>query len=103
MNFTNREEYLAATATWKADYKSLIVDIRRAKIEYKESQRAFAKCGSYNYNSNSTDEKNKAYLVAEREMLRAMSHRSGLRSKATEMIEERHASKVEAGRQMKAR
>lgn len=99
--FTNREEYLAAVKIWKASYASLIVDIRQAKIEYKESQRAFAKCGLYNYNANSADEKNKAYLVAERDMQRAMSHRYTLRHNATELIEKRHASKIEAGRQMK--
>ena len=99
MNFTNREEYLAVTALWKASYKTLIIDIRQAKVEYKESQRAFAKCAPYNYKAGSSDE-NKTYLAAERTMQRAMSHRATLRSFATQLIEERHAAKIEAGRQM---
>lgn len=108
MTFTNREEYLAAVASWKASYQSLIIDIRQAKVEYKDSQRAFAKCGSYLYKMNSamSDEDrthNAAYLEAERNMHRAMSHRAILRSKATELIHERHASKIEAGRQMAAK
>ena len=99
MNFTNREEYLAATAIWKASYKSLIIDIRQAKVEYKESQRAFAKCAPYNYKTNSIDVNNRAYLNAEINMHRAMSHRAALRNRATQLIEERHAAKIEAGRQ----
>ena len=98
MNFTNREEYLAATALWKANYKALIIDIRKAKVEYKESQRAFAKCAPYNYKAGSSDE-NKAYLAAERTMHRAMNHRATLHSYATQLIKERHAAKIEAGRQ----
>ena len=99
MNFTNREEYLAATAIWKASYKSLIIDIRQAKVEYKESQRAFAKCGAYDWKNNSQILFNKTYIEAELKMKRAMYHRAKLRSTATKMIEERHAAKIEAGRQ----
>ncbi len=96
----NKQDYLAAAAQWKASYASLITDIRQARNEYKESQRAFAKCGSYNYNAGSQDEKNKAYNDAERHMQNRMSHRFILRQKATEMIEERHEMKREAGRAM---
>lgn len=99
----NKQDYLAAAATWKASYASLIIDIRQARIEFKESQRVFAKCGSYNYNSNSADEKNKAYLVAERDMHRAMYHRAALRAQATQKIEERHEMKRAAGRAMATR
>ena len=95
-----KAQYLEAPAAWKASYKSITVDIRQAKVEYREAQKAFAKHGPYNYNQSSADEKNKAYLVAQRDMLRAMNHRDALRYKATELIEQRIAMKEEAGRAM---
>ena len=100
MNFTNREEYLAAAAAWKANYNSLIVEIRKAKIVYKEAQRAFAKCGAFNYHASSMSEHNKAYNAANAIMQRAHGNREALRNQATESIEDRRAMKQEAARQM---
>lgn len=40
INFNTKEEYLAWTAEWKAEYKQLSADIRAAKHAYKAAQRS---------------------------------------------------------------
>jgi septation ring formation regulator EzrA len=39
MNFTSKETYLTYRADWKAQYKQLSTDIRKAKHELKTAQR----------------------------------------------------------------
>lgn len=76
--FKNREEYLAAVAVWKADYKQLSADIRAAKNALKESMRSKQRDGGY------------------------ISTIYSLKSDARQMLEDRAASKVEAQRQYMA-
>jgi hypothetical protein len=39
INFTNKETYLAYRAEWKAQYKQLSAEIRKAKLDLKTAQR----------------------------------------------------------------
>jgi hypothetical protein len=74
-SFNNKKTYLAYRSEWKAKYKELSQEIRELRNEIKETQRAKGYAGSMQYT-----------------LLK-------LRAKATSMIEERKASKVEAQRQ----
>lgn len=71
--FTSRASYLDYRAAWKAEYKQLSKDIRTAKLEFKNAQRE----GRY------------------------VSHWAlrGMQERATMMLAERAASKIEAQRQ----
>lgn len=74
MNFTNRQEYLAAVTMWKANYKELSSKIREVKAKIKEENR----------------KKGFTYLW----------HDLGqLKIEATDQIAVRQASKIEAQRQ----
>jgi hypothetical protein len=100
-NFNDRESYLAAVAMWKEQYKALIVEIRAAKLAYKDAQRAFAKCKPYTYSAVTDEQKasNKLYWEMERKMQDAMSTRASLRSDANDMLTERADAKIEAQKQ----
>jgi hypothetical protein len=74
-SFNSKETYLAYRSEWKANYKNLSQEIRELRNEIKETQRAKGYTGSMQYTLFK------------------------LRAKATAMIEERKASKVEAQRQ----
>ena len=74
-SFNSKETYLAYRSEWKANYKTLSQEIHELRNEIKETQRAKGYAGSMQYT-----------LIK-------------LRAKATAMIEERKASKVEAQRQ----
>lgn len=73
--FNTKESYLAAIAAWKTRYRGLSIDIKKLKVDIKEKQRA-GKDSSFEQNS----------LVSQKEI-------------ATDMLEWRKASKIEAGRQ----
>ena len=92
-NFTNRTEYLAQVAEWKAEYAALTVEIRAGKKRFKEAQSEFSKIGNLNRDSS------KAYWAAYKLMEDARRDCIKGCSKATEMIEARHEAKVEAQRQ----
>ena len=72
--FTNREEYLAQVAAWKEEYKELSKQIRAVKLEIKKESR----------------EMGYTYLWYDLRSAKDI---------ARSMINERHASKVQAARQ----
>lgn len=74
MQFTNKQEYLAAVAQWKLEYAALSKEIRDMKIASKKEQRE----KGTNWNGYK--------LVV-------------LARKATEMISARHSAKQEAQEQ----
>jgi len=80
MQFTTREEYLAAVAAWKLEYASLGAEIRAHREEFKMTQRILSRDGS-NFGRN---------FVA---MWEATLKMGGLRQRATELLEDRAASK----------
>lgn len=92
-NFTNRTEYLAQVAEWKAECAVLTIQIRGDKKRFKEAQIEFSKIGDLNRDNS------KAYWGAYSLMEDARRDCINGRSKATEMIEARHEAKVEAQRQ----
>lgn len=72
--FTNREQYVQWRAEWRKKYAQLTIDIRKAKIDYKNDQRN----GGY-----------PSYYL----------HVGHLRAEASRMMLERMASKEESQRQ----
>lgn len=77
--FNNKQEYLAAVALWKSEYRDLSINIRANKHKFKSSQRE----GLENYN------------------LRALL--SKLKKEATDMLKARAQGKMEAQRQYLAK
>jgi hypothetical protein len=73
MKFTNKETYLAYRSNWKSEYNELSKQIRALRTETRESGHQITSSEFY-------------------ELYK-------LREKATAMLEERKASKVEAQRQ----
>ena len=76
-SFTNREEYLAERAAWKANYKALSADQREAKMALKKAFREHA------------------YSTANR----IMSNIASNKALARDLIEMLAKAKVEAQRQ----
>lgn len=70
----NRTEYLAAASQWKQSYATLSQEIRDNRVAYKKAQQ------------------DRNYL----QILTTLSKRNAQKSKATEMLAERHAMKEDA-------
>jgi len=98
--FTTREEYVAYREDWKARYAAQILEIRAAKKTFKEANSEFSiaskgervwDCKTQGIRDlyNKMESARYAFLNAKRE--------------ATELLSERRASKVEAGRQRELR
>lgn len=90
--FNNKETYLVAAAAWKADYNKLSQDIRDARTQFNDAQKAFAK----------SSVKEGTYWTAWKEVERLRSHRDSLRSQANYMLTDRFNMKEEACRQYEA-
>lgn len=106
--FKTREEYFAYRQDWKLRYYEQITKIRKAREEFKASQREFAKVdpeGSSDWQvySKMTDEQKKSRNAAWNNMTNHMSDFGQARREAYELIQERLASRVEAGYQRELR
>ena len=97
-----KQQYLELAANWKAEYAAHTIQSRLDKHDYKEAQRDFAKCGSYDNSAGYSSESNTAFRKAERVMHDAMAKCQKNREDATSLIETRHEMKVEAGKAMAA-
>lgn len=93
MIFTNRTQYLAEVARWKADYAVLAQQIRRLKREFRDCQRASALAGE-----QGAPVWGRA-LLNEHQARRA---RQEARQRARDMLHERADGKREAQRQWQA-
>lgn len=87
-NFTSHETYLAARATWKANYKRITEEARKLRVEFNEAQRIFSKT------THGPD-----YWKAYREVEAIRSARDNIRREATNEINELYLMKEEAARQ----
>jgi len=101
MDFNSRDTYLAARAQWKADYNQLSADIRVARREFNEAQRALSK-HKYDWKAGYNSETNKPYLEAEKLVDKARGQRYRLRQQANEALQELSSAKEEARRQWEA-
>lgn len=90
--FNDKETYLVAAAAWKADYNKLSQDIRVARTDFNNAQKAFAKSSA----------KEGTYWNAWKEVERLRSHRESLRSQANYLLNDRFTMKEEACRQYEA-
>lgn len=77
LNFTDRSSYLAWAQEWKEAYRAHSASIRSLKVQFRQAQREGDMSKVYALDSS----------------VRAASRQ------ATEMIEQRHESKVQANRQ----
>lgn len=98
-NFNSKETYLEQRAQWKAEYLQLIQDIRKAKIDIKEAQRALSKAPPHKYERGYD---NKPYYAACSALSSALSSKYELSSTATKMLTDLANARLEAGRQMEA-
>lgn len=85
MEFTNKTSYVQATRVWRQLYAEHSKKIRELKAQYRELQREYAK-------SNDAKKSTWSIYAAHRDLQNAGAE-------ATEMIKERHASKVTAQEQ----
>ena len=110
----NKNDYLQARKNWTIEYNLLSEEIRAARTELREKQRAFAALGwdnfwRYNgsssieapgwlrYKALSREDQRLLYSIPHREMSDAQTRLLALRKKANEAIEVVHQLKVEAG------
>lgn len=110
----NKNDYLQARKNWTAEYNRLTEQIRTARADLREKQRAFAAFGWDNfwrfngvssseapgwlrYESLSSEDRLRLHTIPHREMSDAQTHLLALRKKANEAIEVVHQLKVEAG------
>jgi uncharacterized membrane protein len=112
MKFTNKQEYLTYTFNWKLQYKQLSQTIRNLKFMAKEESRACNKArqmlpsegvvGSWYSKYFSTIAEllaaNEQYQTVKTQTNEKSYNINKLKQKATAMLEERAASKVEAQR-----
>lgn len=99
-NFNTRAEYKTQVAEWKLEYAELTKHIRDLKRQFVDVQRVFSSTGVYDYHW--TSEKSELYWAAHTAVEHVRSDLRVARAKATEMIEERLESKIEAQRQYAA-
>lgn len=110
----NKHEYLQARKNWTTEYNLLSEEIRAARADLREKQRAFAALGWDNfwrfngvssseapgwlrYKSLSTEDQRLLRAIPRRELSDAQTRLLALRKKANEAIEAVHQLKVEAG------
>jgi hypothetical protein len=96
-SFTDRATYLAASTMWKADYLEHCAKTRKLKLEFKNAQREFSKCGRYEYNWSSVQKE--AYRTAHRPVEELRSELQVAAERAREMVSIRHGMKEEAQNQ----
>lgn len=99
MNFNSKETYLAAVADWKLRYADTIAGIRKVKIDFKNSQRAFSKV-DFTPIWKATEEQKTAYRKAYGPMEDLRSEHCSLVKEANDLLVERALGREEAGRQM---
>lgn len=95
--FNSRETYKAARVQWKAQYKQLSLDIRKAKTDFKEAQRALDKVGVYDYRWR--DELKNTWNAANRVLMTTSSTVFILKISANEALQSLAEAKIEAARQ----
>lgn len=98
--FNSRETYLVAVKQWRAEYAQISDDIRAARREFRSLHTALSRLGAYDYHWNFSQRQ--VWRNTYNPMLAALQNLLALRKTAREMLVERSAMKVEAGRQMMA-
>ncbi len=104
--FTSREEYVAYRTDWKARYAAQRLAIRKAKEDFKQTNRVYSKA-ELEYMANKEKTKDQQLRLnkqnAHIHLDDARWEFRNAKNEATELLAERAKSKIEAGRQRELR